>query len=334
MKTIYKRTDLITGEEEYFTFAEVKSKTGFRGTRAAFDNCLDTYQCGEACWETSYEPLPVTGLNCGETVTVDNTPWWTDWTANTNPTPVAAKQAPDTREELRNEIYVRNLGIRVGIARDTFLHQDELFDHPFTEVDAGKPIGIRFDDGTNVMDCGLWEFIHTTHLTLNWHNIDHMLRGHLLGYNIELSDAARDALEEYRTLFRETANIPSMEYVAGKTIPIEQYNRFGEIECVYPNARTAAKVNNLTMQQLVLKLHSWDDNSRIQFRYARQADIPQTDKIFFPLEQWMDGTLVNKFTTLQEASAALGYSKSVIGRWSLSGEVDNFGCTWKRIRRD
>lgn len=334
MKTIYKRTDLQTGEEEYYTFAEVKEKTGFRGTRAAFDNGLNTYQCGEACWEISFEPLPVIGLNCGEPVTLDDTPWWTDWTST--PTDPLEPQwtNSDTNDELRHEIYVRNFGIRAGIARDTFLHQDKLFSKPLLDVAYADPLGMRVDDGINVMDCGLWDFLDTSHLTLNWHNIDHLLRGHLLGYSIQLSDVARQALEEYKDLFRQTITIPSVDYVAGKTVPIEQYNRFGEIEFVYPNLKTAAKANNMTMQTLILKLHSWDDNSRIQFRYARKDDIPHTDKIFFPLEQWMDGELVNRFTTLQQASAALGYSKSVIGRWTQTGEQDNFGCIWKRIRRD
>ena len=111
----------------------------------------------------------------------------------------------------------------------------------------------------------------------------------------------------------------------------EQYNRFGEIQYVYPNLKTAAKANNLTMQKLLLKLNSWDDNSRIQFRYARDEDRPNITKVFFPLEQYKDGELVNRFTTLQEASAALGYSKSVIGRWTQTNDLDNFGCSWKRI---
>lgn len=331
MKTIYKRTNKETGEEEFFTFSQAKQQFGLRISHAAFDAKLDTFeQDAGYSWETSYEPLPITGLNCGEQVTIDDKPWWTDWiTDDAVTTSIDAEKGATT--ELRQEIYERNYGIRVGIARDNWEHQNELFARPTTEVPIWEPAGIRVDDGTNILDMDLWSLIDRMHITLNWCAIRYIIAGKYDTYSFQLSSVALRALSDYEGYFEELWQPPQVEYVAGKTIPIEQYNRFGEIQYVYPNLKTAAKANNLTMQKLLLKLNSWDDNSRVQFRYARDEDRPNTTKVFFPLEQYKDGVLINRFTTLQEASAALGYSKSVIGRWTQTNDLDNFGCSWKRI---
>lgn len=116
-------------------------------------------------------------------------------------------------------------------------------------------------------------------------------------------------------------------------IPIEKYNRFGQLIITYPSVEIAAAENGLTVQALKNKLHIWDENSKEQFKYADAADEAKNSIIIFPWVQLKDNKPINQFRTLQEASEQLGFSKSQIERWVKNKETDNFGCSWIKVKK-
>lgn len=333
-KTVYLRTNRSSGEEEVFDcFTAIPRKIRGTLTKEAFNAQLAQFEQPDFVWTQVTQPLPIKFYHCGEGLTVDDQPWWDNWTAEPTPSSTYYNKIEESSTlELRQDIYERNYGIRVGIARDNWQHQDELFDHPTTEVPETGVRGIRIDDGINIWETSLWELIDELHVCLNYTSLRAMLDGTWL--SCKLGDAAKDALKQYLSLFALSSSFPSVEYVTGKTIPIEEYNRFGEIIMLYPNAATAAKAYGLTPKTMRAKLCSWDDSSRTQFRYARTTDAVSTNaEKTYPIEQTDGHEVINRFATLEEAASILGYSKSVIGRWVQSGEEDNFGYFWRRKLR-
>lgn len=265
--------------------------------------------------------LPLIGHNCDKPADTKVGEWWTIWVSENNPTTVARNRVDS---ELRQQIYAENYGIRIGIARSLNENQKLVFAHT-QEPEVAATEGIRIGDGVNVLDGNFIDLIETTHLTITKRVLCAILDGCYGHYTFELSDAAKQAFSRYLQQFSEY-EVPQ-QFVRGAINPVEQYNRFDEIEALYPNLETAAKAQSISNAQMLRKLNVFDADSRTQFRYA----LPQqSTKNHTPLEQWKDGEIVNKFTTLEEAAKLLGVGKSTVSRWVISGQEDNFGCTWVR----
>lgn len=265
--------------------------------------------------------LPLEGFNCGETTTTQCGEWWTKWVTTNNPANIERNRVD---QELRQQIYAENYGIRIGIARSLNENQRLVFAHT-REPEVAATEGIRIGDGCNEIDGNFVDLIDTTHLIITKQVLQDILNGHCGNYSFELSDAAKRAFSHYLELFADY-NVPQ-QFVRGIINPIEQFNRFDEIEVLYPNIETAAKVQHIGIAEMRRKLFSFDADSRTQFRYVFPQ---QPSKNFTPLEQWKDGEIVNKFATLEEAAKLLGVGKSTISRWVTKGQEDNFGCTWVR----
>lgn len=205
------------------------------------------------------------------------------------------------------------MGIVAGIYKDVFEHRAELFDVPHAPITPYQPTGMAVDDGTNVIDTDLKSFCRDNSITLNYHVLQCVLAGHWQHYTFVLSAAAKQAITEYCGYFEFCKTDPPQtpSTTTSTFNPVEKYNRFGEIVECYPNTGVAAKANDLTPSALRRKLASWDDNCRHQFRYA----LPQTDQPnLFPIEQWRDNMLINRFATLEEAATTLECGKSTIDR--------------------
>lgn len=331
----YCRTKIDDGTTIYYAnFAAVRSALGLpaRYTETAFAAQLDVPRDGYI-WKRAFLPLPTTNHNTPVPNPNFPTPvWWSDWNSSA---PVAASQfmLPDTLEQ-RKDIAERNLYIRVGIARDNFLHKDELFPVPSTEVEVEEVRGIRVCDGTNTYETNLGELMQQTHWTLNWYVLRAICDGAYGGYVFELSDAAKDALNAYLACFARDTRDPNTcitSFAASDFLPIEQYNRFGEIEFCFGSLQSAVTHTNLSAFVLRRKIDIWDSTTRSQYRFAC-PQTPATTSLssVFPICQWRENTPINYFATYAEAASVLGCGTSTISRWCATGTTDIFGCTWTR----
>ena len=111
---------------------------------------------------------------------------------------------------------------------------------------------------------------------------------------------------------------------------IEKYNRFGKIIEVYPTFDMACHCNHISPLDMARRLTYWNDSSHEQYKWARVEDCAQAEQ--FPIVQYKNRQPINRFTTLQEAASAMGYSISQIDRWIKRGEIDAWGCTWSRTK--
>lgn len=252
--------------------------------------------------------------------------WWEAWDGTA---PVAATEfhTPDTTQA-RIDIAERNLGIRAGIAHENFAQKDTLFPTPTTEVGVEQTRGMRVSDGVNVFETNLFDLVGRTGWTLNWATLNAICGGAFGGYIFELTATVKDALTQYKNCFvRDMPSLPPNP--TSNFTPVEQYNRFGEIEYCFCSLESCAAHNNLTVAQLRRKLDVWVADSRIQFRLGCPQQ-PQTT-ITFPLVQFaVDNKPINQFNTYAEAAQLLECGVSTIHRWVETGETDRFGCFWRK----
>lgn len=102
---------------------------------------------------------------------------------------------------------------------------------------------------------------------------------------------------------------------------IEKYNRFGVLIETYPDVTMASQHNGISSADLMRRTTYWNDSSHEQYKWARIEDCTVNET--FPIVQRdVNGVLVNRFTTLEEAASVLGYSPTQIARWIKSGEAD------------
>ena len=114
--------------------------------------------------------------------------------------------------------------------------------------------------------------------------------------------------------------------------PVEQISTFGEIITLYYCAAEAARAANVSYQQMVQTIENNVRLGRYYYRWYYAEDNTQEEP-FFPIEQRLNGEVVNRFKSVLEASKALEYGRNTITKLINSGELDQWGCTWHKITK-
>ena len=121
--------------------------------------------------------------------------------------------------------------------------------------------------------------------------------------------------------------------VYDKSQAVEQYNKFMKLMYVFPTASAAAEFNKTTASNIddAAKRHRELNGSYFRYYY---------DNSFVALghcvcEQLLNGEIINRFTSIKEASMVLGLPTYTVYRLLRNPtSIDKYGCTWRKIAKN
>ena len=118
-----------------------------------------------------------------------------------------------------------------------------------------------------------------------------------------------------------------------KSQAVEQYNKYMRLMYVFPTASAAAEFNKTSPSNIddAAKKHRELNGCYFRYYYDNRF-IALTD---CKIEQWCGKDVVNRFTSIKEASEVLDIPTYTVYRLLRNPtSTDKYGCTWRKIAKN
>ena len=157
-----------------------------------------------------------------------------------------------------------------------------------------------------------------------------------------LMQAISPVTDKGEALLVEQANRLSSEYCAvydeGEKLPkvttevVEVYDDKLQLLCICPTSGIAAKETKIPITTIDSALKNYNlCQGKYYFRYFYDNNFKP--KNLFPYEQMMDGRVVNRFSSVKDASRRLDIAEFALRRLIReSNKVDQYGCHWRKVK--
>lgn len=111
---------------------------------------------------------------------------------------------------------------------------------------------------------------------------------------------------------------------------VEVYDQYLQLLCICPTSGIAAKETNVPITTIDSALKNYNlCHGKYYFRYFYDNNFCVKNR--FPYEQVMDGRVVNRFASVNDAAKRLNIKPFAIRRLIREGnKVDQYGCRWRK----
>jgi hypothetical protein len=156
-----------------------------------------------------------------------------------------------------------------------------------------------------------------------------------------LMQAISPVTDKGEALLVEQANRLSSEYCAvcdeGEKLPkattevVEVYDQYLQLLCICPTSGIAAKETQIPITTIDSALKNYNlCHGKYYFRYFYDNNFCVKNR--FPYEQVMDGRVVNRFASVNDAAKRLDIQPFAIRRLIREGnKIDQYGCHWRKV---
>ena len=157
-----------------------------------------------------------------------------------------------------------------------------------------------------------------------------------------LIEVVSPVTDKGEALLVEQANELSPDFTASYTtaedIPhsnfevVEVYDDRLQLLCICPTSGIAAKETKIPITTIDSALKNYNlCHGKYYFRYFYDNNFKPQNR--FPYEQVMDGRVVNRFSSVKDASRRLDIAEFALRRLIREGnKVDQYGCHWRKVK--